>query len=365
MHRCPAVHRSAARMSHGLDRGRRWRMADPALPDVFTRREALQRGMSRHQIERRVSTGAWRQLRRGTYCRSSTYDGAGHRGRHELEVTAVVLSRPDDVLVSHLSAACLLGWPRPLEGWGRVSVTAEPGTVARARPGLVVQAATVRPADRTLRGGVALTSPARTLADVLRHVAPAQAVAIADHALRSRAVEHAEVAEVLHWQREWPYASRGIDSLKLADPRRETWLESWSFVSLLSHGVPLPVPQVEVLDARGRFVARLDGLWDLATGAEADGRIKYDLSGVLMAGADPQASADELIRRAQVRLDEEKARQDAILDTGLQLVRWGTREVLLGLPGLARRINEHRASADASRFSGRFRCRPAPPWLGT
>ncbi len=340
-------------------------MTDPPLPSVFTRQEALERGMSRHQVGRRLSTGAWRQLRRGIYCTTSTYDGADPRGRHELEVTAVVLSRPDDVLVSHLSAACLLGWPRPLEGWGRVTVTAEPGTVARTWPGLVVQAATLRPIDRTSRGGVPLTSPARTLADVLRHVAPAQAVAIADHALRTRAVRYDEVDEVLHWQSDWPYAARGVSSLQLADPRRETWLESWSFVSLLPHGVPLPVPQVDVLDAQGRFVARLDGLWDLATGAEADGRIKYDLRGVLMAGADPQASAQELIRRAQLGLDAEKVRQDALLRTGLQLVRWGTREVLLDLPGLARRINECRTTADPDRFNGRFRFRPAPPWLGT
>lgn len=339
-------------------------MTDPALPRVFTRQEALDRGMTRHQIERRVATCAWRQLRRGIYCRSSTYDEADHRARHELEVTAVVLSRPDDVLVSHLSAACLLGWPRPLEGWGPVKVTAEPGSVARAWPSLVVQAATLRPADRTLRGGVPLTSPARTLADVLRHVEPAQAVAIADHALRSHAVQYDQVAEVLRWQVDWPYAGRGMSSLQLADPRRETWLESWSFVSLLRHGVPLPVPQVEVLDSRSRFVARLDGLWDLVTGAEADGRVKYDVRGVLLAGADPQASVDELLRRAQQRLDQEKARQDAILGTGLRLVRWGARDVRLDLPGLARRINECRTSADAGQFNGRFRFRPAPPWLG-
>lgn len=338
-------------------------VADPVLPLVFTRRDALDAGLTRHQVERRVHSRTWRTLRRGVYCLTRVYDEADARGRHEIEVRAVVLSRPDDVLVSHLSAAALLGWPRPLAGWGPATVTAMPGILARSRRDVVVQAATLRPVDRTTRGGLAVTSPARTLADVLRHVCAPEAVAIADHALRTGLVTYEQVAAVLAWQEAWPYAVRGAAALQLIDPRRETWLESWSFVHLYQHRVPLPEPQVEVLDARGRFVARLDGLWDDATAAESDGRVKYDLAGVLGARADPQASVDELVRRAQRRLDEEKSRQDAVCSLGLELVRWGAAEVLHDLPGLVRRVQERRAAADPARFTGRLRRLPRPPWL--
>lgn len=338
-------------------------MADPALPLVFSRRDALDAGLTQHQIERRVARGVWRRLRRGHYCLAAAYEQAGARGRHEIEVRAVVLSRADEVLVSHLSAAALLGWPRPLAGWGRATVTAPPGTLARSRRGVVVQAATVRPVDRSTRDGVAITSPARTVADVLRHVAAPEAVAIADHALRSGAVTYDEVATVLAWQREWPYGVRGVAALQLVDPRRETWLESFSFVHLHQCRVPLPEPQVEVFDARGRFVARLDALWDGVIAGEADGRTKYDLTGVLGARADPEASVEELVRRAQRRLDEEKRRMDAICAVGLELVRWGTAEVLHDLPGLAQRVQERRALADPARFTGRLRRQPRPLWL--
>lgn len=338
-------------------------MDDPDLPPVFTRREALDRGLTRHQVERRVTTRRWRQLRRAVYCLAAVYDVADASRQHELEVRAAVLTAPDDRLVSHLSAACLLGWPKPLAGWGPVTLTASPGTCARGRRGLVIQAATVRPVDRARRGDLAVTSPTRTLADVLRHTAPAEAVAIADHALRTGQVQYGAVANVLRWQGEWPYAARGHSSLQLADPRRETWLESWSFVTLHAHGLPLPEPQVDVLDRRGRFVARLDGLWDLATAAEADGRVKYDLRGILGAGSDPLASADELVSRAQRRLDEEKQRQDRLHDLGLEVVRWNAADVRRDPAALARRVNERRAAADASRFTGRFRFRPAPPWV--
>ncbi len=338
-------------------------MADPVLPLVFTRRDALDAGLTRHQVERRVNRGTWRSLRRGIHCLTAVYDAADARRRHEIEVRAVVLSRPDDVLVSHLSAACLLGWPRPLAGWGPATVTAAPGALARARRGVVIQAATLRTVDRTTRDGLPVTSAARTVADVLRHVRAPEAVAIADHALRAGRVTYEQVAAVLAWQQTWPYAVRGVDALQLVDPRRETWIESYSFVALHEHRVPLPEPQVEVLDARGRFVARLDGLWDDATAAESDGRVKYDLMGVLGAQADPSASVDELVRRAQRTLDEEKRRQDAVCGLGLELVRWGTAEVLADLPGLALRVQERRAVADPARFTGRLRRQPRPAWL--
>ncbi len=338
-------------------------MADPALPLVFTRRDALAAGLTRHQVERRVNRGAWRTLRRGVHCLTEVYDAADARGRHEIEVRAVVLSRPDDVLISHLSAACLLGWPRPLTGWGPATVTAAPGALARARRGVVVQAATLRAGDRTTREGLPVTSPARTLADVLRHVRAPEAVAVADHALRTARVTYEQVAAALAWQQTWPYAVRGVAALQLVDPRRETWIESYSFVGLHEQGVPLPEPQVEVLDARGRFVARLDGLWDDATAAEADGRVTYDLLGVLGAQADPGASVDELVRRAQRTLDQEKRRQDAVCGLGLELVRWGTAEVRNDLAGLARRVQERRAAADPARFTGRLRRQPRPLWL--
>jgi hypothetical protein len=128
-------------------------------------------------------------------------------------------------------------------------------------------------------------------------------------------------------------------------------------VRLHRWGVPVPEPQVDVLDARGRFVARGDALWDGATLGEADGRVKYLLRGPYLATASPDATADELVELAQRRLDAEKARRDAH-DLGLELVRWGLRELARDPGGVVRRIQARRASADPTRFTGRFRRRP-------
>ncbi len=338
-------------------------MRDPQLPTVFTRAQALLAGMTRHQVERRVANGAWQQLRRGVYCRSRDHATASPDQQHRLEVLAVLAGRDDDVLVSHLSAACLLGWPRPLAGWGSVTLTTPPGQRTRRRGGLVVQAATLRPVDRWDVSDQGVTSAARTLADVLRHVETAEAVAMADHVLRAGAVRYDQVADVLSWQAEWPYAARGLRALQLVDPRRESWLESVSVVRLHQRGLPVPDAQVDVLDERGRFVGRVDALWDGTTVGEADGRLKYDLAGVLGAGADPSATADELLRRAQRRLDDEKRRQDGLAALGLQVVRWTANDVLRDIDGLVARIQRHRATGARSRFTGQLRRRPPPPWF--
>lgn len=337
-------------------------MPGSPLPTVFTRAQASQAGLTTHQIDRLVSTGAWRALRRGVYCQVKDYADASAAERHLLDVRAVLTARTGDVVASHLSAACLFGWPRPLAGWGPVTLTAPPGRSVRRRRGVVVQAASIRPGDRSTRAGQPVTSAARTLADVLRHVPAAEAVAIADHALRSGATSHAQVAEVLRWQADWPYATRGAGALRLVDPRRETWLESVSVVTLFQRGLPLPDAQVDVLDERGRFVARVDVLWEGTVG-EADGRVKYDLAGALGAGADPEAAVEALMRRAQRRLDEEKRRQDRLADLGLQVVRWSAAEVLGNPDELVARIQRHLAVAARSRFTGELRRRPAPAWL--
>jgi hypothetical protein len=51
---------------------------DPYLPTTFTRAEAARAGMTKHQLDNRVRTGAWKSVSRGAYCLQSTWDEAGH-----------------------------------------------------------------------------------------------------------------------------------------------------------------------------------------------------------------------------------------------------------------------------------------------
>ena len=346
--------------------------ADPTLPLVFTRDEALGAGMSRHQIAHRVRTRRWRALRRAVYIQERRYAALTMREQHTTAVVATLMARPDGVVASHLSAALAYGWVLPLAGAGPVSLTdGDLDAPTRQAADLTVQVASLPASDvRTwgvsvagTRWDVPATSRSRTVADNLRHLPNADGVALADSALRGARVSYDEVAAVLHRQSCWPYAENARRALPLVDPRRESWLESYSFVTLHQMGLPMPEPQVSLLDAHGRFVGRVDGwLEDGAVALESDGRGKYFLDEQPLS-VDVDLAAKDLLNRARRRVMQEKERRDRITDLGAELARWGTREIVRSPRDVLLRIAAARRRGDAGRFTGRTTYLPGPAWL--
>jgi len=386
---------------------------DPSLPLIFTRATALAAGLSRHQIAQRVRSRSWRPLRRGVYILERRYAALDVREQHTSAVVATLMAREDEaaggasplaahghgaavdgvgdsmgdlgladirsrVVASHLSAAVAYGWVLPLAGPGTATVTdgnleASTRRVSRQGPeeDLTVQVASLPPSDvstRTVeiagsRWQLRVTSRARTVADNLRHLPNADGVALADSALRQARLSYEQVAAVLNRQASWPYAERGHRALPLLDPRRESWLESFSFVTLHRLGLPMPEPQVSLFDSRGRFVGRVDGwLEDEAVALESDGRAKYFMVEQRLS-ADVEVAADELVDVARRRLIKEKERRDRIVDLGAELVQWGTHEIVRSPAEVVARIAAARRRGDAGRFRGRTAYLPAPSWL--
>jgi hypothetical protein len=105
-----------------------------------------------------------------------------------------------------------------------------------------------------------------------------------------------------------------------ADGRRESPAESWSAWAFAEHGVPAPLWQVEVCDARGALAGRVDSWWKEGVAGEVDGRAKYRLRALERGGV----GADTLARV----LDEERLREMAVRRTGALVVRWDPRDVL-------------------------------------
>lgn len=344
---------------------------DPKLPTIFTRAQALQAGASRHQVAHRVRTGRWRALHRGVYTTASLYDALPVREQHALAVVATMHTRGPEESASHLSAAVLLGCILPLDGVGPVTLTSgDLDAPTRRTSRFVLQVASMPESDRRTRKvraagtewEIRTTAPARTVADNLRHLPPPDGVALGDGALRAGLVRHAGVAAVLDRQALWPYAENGRRALMLLDPRRESWLESFSFVRLHHRGLPMPEPQVTISDPRGRFVARVDGwLAEDAVALEADGREKYLLGPALP--ADPDLAAHELTRRVQRWLAAEKGRAGRLHDVGAEIARWGTRDITHGVDDVLARIAVARARGDRGRFTGRTAYQPCPDWL--
>jgi hypothetical protein len=346
-------------------------MDDPLLPLVFRRDDALAAGLSRHQIAQRLRSGRWLRLSQAVYVVADVVAALPAREQHLVHVFAALLRRGDGHVASHLSAAAVHDWALPLGGAGRPALTRHTASGPTRRRDAVVHVAGLDPRSTMTRrvpvGRHALeigtTRPARTVADCLRHLPLAHGVALGDSALRTGQVTWPEVAAQLDRQRTWPYAARGRAGLALLDPRRETWLESFSFVTLVVAGAPCPEPQVRVHDAAGLFVARVDGWLEAeAVALEADGSLKYLLD-VPTLPADPDAAAEMVAHAVRRRLMAQNERERRLLELGVQVVRWGTYDITRRPETVLAAVAAARRRGDRTRFTGSTTSQPAPSWL--
>jgi hypothetical protein len=318
------------------------------LGRVFTRAQAVQAGQTRGEIAWALRSGRWMRLRRGAFCLPEVYAAADDRGRHLLHAEAALLTHDERHVLSHVSAALSFGLPTPFRGLGRPTLTL-PGSPASTdrQADLVVQVAGLAAGDTTTwRRDRLRTSVARTVADCLRHLERPEAVMLCDAALHAGLTEPVHIDRVLSRQANWPYAERGRAAFKLSDGRRESPLESWSFVQLYARGVPLPVPQALVYDGRS-LVGRVDGWWpEYGTVCEVDGREKYSMDLGLRAVQDGPEDAERRIASTRRAIVEEKLREDRLRALGLQVVRWGFVDVV-------RRIGRVVADIEAAWGRGR------------
>jgi very-short-patch-repair endonuclease len=129
---------------------------------VVAARQLADAGIGRGAVVRRVQAGRLHRVYRGVYA-------VGHPSlSREGHWLAAVLACGPDAVVSHRCAAAV--WEIWSWGLAVIDVTV-PGLGGRAvRPGIVLhRSKTLGEHDTTVRRGIAVTTPARTVAD-LRHV---------------------------------------------------------------------------------------------------------------------------------------------------------------------------------------------------
>jgi len=310
------------------------------LPPVFTRADAHLFGLTDARLRTLMAHGHLERPRHGLFTRPGV--ARGRDTAYLRSIRAATRQFTAGYAVSHLSAAALHGLPMPLGDWGPVHLTAIEATqCSRRRDGVTIHHCDSTLTSLTTRRGVVLTSVDRTLADCLRHFPPRVSVPLADAALHRGLTKIGSIEAELSTQRRWVGRPRAMSTLRLIDGRRQSWLESYSFVRLDEWGISLPVPQATLLDDQGAFVGRVDGLWAAdATVAEVDGKEKY-------LGAD----GTEVLYR-------EKAREDDIRDLRLQVVRWGTRDIFDRPQQLQRRIHGRRAVGSLGGFRGSYLLQP-------
>jgi hypothetical protein len=277
------------------------------MDDIRLTRTLLDQGYDHEDLRRLQRAGELVRIRRGAYALRDGSDLALEE-RHRRVVLATAPQLLDGAVLSHGSAAVLHGlpvWPAAVE---RVHVTRNRRGGGIKRGVVQVHGAPLAAPEIVLIDNMPVTSLCRTVLDLARALPMTQAVAAGDRALALGLTRHALVAGLVAMSR-WPGIRGARRTVEFLDLQSESAGESASRVRLME-GLPRPEPQREIFGPNGRLIARVDFYWEeQKTVGEFDGKIKYGR--LLKPG-----------KRIEDVIFEEKVREDAVRDLGLQVVRW-------------------------------------------
>lgn len=215
---------------------------------------------------------------------------------HALQIAAVRASVSKDAVGSHHSAALVHGFDllrRPAANV--VTLTCQPSVRRRSRAasGVLFHAAELPDEHVTRACGTRVTTAARTVIDLARTLPLAEAVVVADSALRAGKTTKDELICVCDACGRWPGIGRARHVVAFSSGLAESVLESCARVVFDEFGLEAPELQVTIRGAA--FAFRADFFWEKhKTIAEADGLAKYTSRELMLA----QFRRDRLLRDA-------------------------------------------------------------------
>jgi Transcriptional regulator, AbiEi antitoxin len=262
---------------------------------VLTRADLLAAGVDRARIDTALRTGRLVQLSRGVYARADAAKNARSTagGEYRLRVAAALAAAGADVVVSHQSAARLLGIDLLDQGGGEVTLTGPGDRGWHGRTG-THRYAIATPADHiTTAFGFPITTPARTVVDLGRLLDFRAGVVAADSALCKKLTTKVDLRSVVAALPRRPGIARAAEVIEFANMKAESPLESIARIGFKDCGLPAPELQIQ-LGSEFEPIARVDFYWkQYRTAAEADGAMKYDVDPEL---ARRQLRRDHLLR---------------------------------------------------------------------
>lgn len=256
-------------------------------------------GYSLNDVSSLVRQGLLVRLWHGRYGDGATSKTLDAGPRHLLTARAVLAGMPRHAL-SHQTA--LLAWSLPVlrRDLDIVHVSGIDFDRSRRATGLWVHPA-IDSAATTKRSGLHVASPSVAVAQTAALVGPRAGLMAADAGLRSRLFTRDALAAAVASVPRPRQAARIVD---LASAASESAGESWCRLVFADLGLAQPRQQVEIFDEEGRFVARVDFLFEQArVVVEFDGAVKY---------SGPEG---------REHLIAEKRREDALRRLGYRVVR--------------------------------------------
>ena len=218
------------------------------------------------------------------------------------QLETVLADLPDGTVFAGATAAWLHGLAA--KPTGPITVFMPPGTNNRRRSGVFYRRTVLLPGDRTVAGGLPVTSVEATLWELARRLPLPDAVAAVDEALNRGLTTLDRVAAWLGRRRRYggPKLAR---ALALADAGAESPMETRLRVLMVTSRLPAPATQVELFDAGGALIGRVDMFY-----ADASLVIEYD-------GATHKATIAEDLRR-----------HNRLLEAGYQALRFTYADVV-------------------------------------
>jgi hypothetical protein len=265
-------------------------MAPPPKPDldaVFLRSELLAAGHDDRSIRRLTRDGVLHRVRHGAYFDGSKWQQLSASDRHRVLLRAVLLSSKSGCVASHVSAAVEHGVPTWDLDLSSVHLSRLDARSGRAEAGVTQHRGRLRGDDIVRIGGVAMTAGTRTAMDVIR-VSPdvEHALVVVNGLLRAGKTTIEDLKDAHRNSVEWPWSRPAHVVLQLAHPGAESAGETRTHFLLFRNGISIGIPQYEVYDGRGQFVARVDLAWpEHGVFVEFDGKQKY--SKLLGPGEEP------------------------------------------------------------------------------
>lgn len=247
--------------------------------DVRLRRELIAAGWSDRDITRAVRSGLIHRLRYGAYVDSQLWRLLeSERDRHRARARAVLRTAHPSSVLTHQSALAEhidSLWRLCLDD---VAITRTDGVAGRHEAGIVHHSGRLHLPDITVRHDVPVSAPARTAIEILSTQDTELGLCLLNALLHARRTTLDEVRTVAARTEHWPNTLGVRIAIGFADPRLSSIAESRTVHLLYRESVPLPEPQVDVRDALGRLLGRVDFLWPRhGVFLEFDGRIKYEL----------------------------------------------------------------------------------------
>lgn len=235
----------------------------------FTVAQGRDLGFSPARLRHMFSARALRREFRGVYVDARVPDS--RRGR----VRAISLVTPRDAVVCDETAA----WIRGLDVFA-------PGARHDFAPAMLMSHDRPRIAHPRSRGrqaiieaedvdfvdGVHLTSPTRTVSDLLRKMYRPYALAAADAFAAAGLIDVSALNDYVARLKGYRGIVQARSLAAIVEPRTQSPGESWQRLRILDAGLPPPEPQFEVVDDFGRSYFIDLPYPELLIGSEYDGR---------------------------------------------------------------------------------------------